>query len=182
MQDPHYALVAYVRSSLGIWVENLRRELHPPHGHLPAHITVLPPRCLQGTEAQAVELVERVCQDINPFEVVLGNVEHFIPVTPTVFIRVAHAAYRLRELHDKLNLDSLAAEERWPYMPHLTIAKLDSEDDARQAVDIATQRWAEFPESRTVKIEELTFVRQGQNNTWIDLAPVPLGRRLAPTR
>jgi 2'-5' RNA ligase len=178
-----YALVAYIRNSVGEFVENLRSELHPAHAHLPAHITVLPPRCLQGPESEALSLVERVCQDISPFEVTLGDVENFMPVTPTVFIRVAFAAYRVRELHDLLNTEALAYDEQWPYMPHLTIVKVDSLDDAAAALEVARQRWANFDCPRKVRIEELTFVKQGESsNTWVDIAPVRLGQKLVASR
>src|SRR5215813_8672944 len=135
MESPHYALVAYVKNSLGEFVENLRRELHPDLPHLPAHVTVLPPRCLSpdgncsssAPEADALEYLAESCRNIEPFEIVLGEVETFVPVTPTLFIRVAHAAYKLRELHDRLNSGMLLFHEQWPYMPHLTIAKMAME-------------------------------------------------------
>jgi 2'-5' RNA ligase len=139
---------------------------------------LLPPRCLQGTESEAIEAVEEVCETVEPFEVSLGEVETFIPVTPTVFIRVAHAAYRMRELHDRLNTRTLAYEEQWPYMPHLTIAKLGTESQAQKAYLTARQRWAEFNDSRCIHVTDLTFVREIKPNVWVDLAPVPLGKRL----
>src|SRR6202795_1413848 len=111
MQNPRYALVAYVRNAVGEFVENLRQELHPDLPHLPAHLTILPPRRLQGDELSALETLEDVCSRAEPFEVTLGEVETFVPVTPTVFIRVADAAYRMRELHDRLNTQALAAPE-----------------------------------------------------------------------
>jgi 2'-5' RNA ligase len=179
MQSPRYALVAYIRNTLGEFVENLRSELHPPHAHLPAHITVLPPRCLRGSEQQAREQVELVCQGANPFVIEMGEVETFMPITPTIFIRVAHAAYRMRELHDQMNRASLWAEESWPYMPHLTIAKLDTMEAAQVAENVARERWQTFKGTRRVCIEELTFVREAAEERWTDLAPIPLGRRLA---
>lgn len=178
-----YALVAYIKDAVGEFVEGLRSELHPAHAHLPAHITILPPRCLQGPESDALPIVERIAQKTSPFEVSLGDVENFMPKTPTVFIRVAFAAYRLRELHDKLNTGVLAYDEQWPYMPHLTIVKVDTLNDAACALEIARQRWARFTQPRKVVIEELTFVRQGNDsNTWIDIAPFPLGKNLVTSR
>src|ERR1700676_5256335 len=103
MQNPRYALVAYVRNAVGEFVENLRQELHPDLPHLPAHVTILPPRRLQGGKLSALETLEDICNHPEPFEVLFRDVETFVPVTPTVFIRVAHAAYRMRELHDRLN-------------------------------------------------------------------------------
>jgi 2'-5' RNA ligase len=178
MQNPRYALVAYVRNAVGEFVENLRQELHPDLPHLPAHLTILPPRRLHGGELSALETLEDVCGQAERFEVTLGDVETFAPVTPTVFIRVAHAAYRMRELHDRLNRDALAAEEEWPYMPHLTIVKLSTEELAQQAYIIARDRWAQFVGSRCVPVSELTFVREDEQNCWVDLAGIPLGRSL----
>ncbi|MGZ4814245.1 MAG: 2'-5' RNA ligase family protein [Terriglobales bacterium] len=183
MTPRQYALVAYIRDPVGEFVENLRGELHPAHAHLPAHITILPPRCVSGDESDALALIERICQESNPFEVTLGDVENFMPKTPTVFIRVAFGAYRVRELHDKLNTGALAFDEQWPYMPHLTIVKVDTLKDATHALEIARGRWARFEHPRKVRIEELTFVKQGENtNTWIDIAPIPLGQSLVSSR
>src|ERR1700747_2915950 len=151
-----YALVAYVQNQIGEFVENLRQELHPELPHLAAHVTLLPPRFLRGDEPSALETVEQICKEVEPFEVSLGEVETFIPVTPTVFIRVAHAAYRMRELHDLLNVGGLAENEQWPYMPHLTIVKMGAEDQAQHAYRMARTRWAEFKGSRCIEVRDLT--------------------------
>lgn len=180
-RNQRYALVAYVKNPVGEFVESLRQELHPELPHLAAHVTLLPPRSLSGTEAAAVETMEELCKDVEPFEVSLGEVETFIPVTPTVFIRVAHAAYRMRELHDRLNVKALACREEWPYMPHLTIVKMGAEDKAQYAYRVARTRWAEFDESRCIDVRDLTFVREEAQYHWVDLAEIPLGHRLVPT-
>jgi 2'-5' RNA ligase len=178
MQNPRYALVAYVRNSVGEFVEKLRKELHPGLPHLAAHVTILPPRHLQGSESAARELLEEVCSTVEPFQIELDGVETFVPVTPTIFLRVSRAAYRMRELHDRLNTGVLSSGEEWPYMPHLTIAKLGAERHAEEAAQVAQERWAHYPGSRLVDVRELTFVREDEDFAWVDLAPVPLGRSL----
>ena len=146
---------------------------------LAAHLTVLPPRLLQGTERSAVETTRRkVCSQVAPFKVTLGDVETFIPRTPTVFIRVAEASYRMRELHDQLNTNTLAFQEEWPYMPHLTIVKMSDESQAQRAYRVARERWTHFEGSRDIQVSELTFVREDEQNCWVDLAGVPLGGQL----
>lgn len=170
---PLYAAVSYISSELGKFVEDLRAELHPSHAHLPAHISVLPPRPSVTSEDEAVKLVETVCSQVEAFEVELGDVETFIPTTPTVFIRVARAAYKMRELHDKLNVEALAYDEPLVFMPHLTIAKVDSIERAQEVYEISCQRWKEFQGSRTARIESVSFVR-GRIESWIDLVTVPL--------
>ena len=179
MQAVQYAVVAYLRNELGRFVEELRTELHPQHAHLPAHVTVLPPRPLQGSEAQGVETLEALCRDQPPFEISLGQVETFSPTTPTVFIQVERAGYRLRELHDRLNTGVFQFEEPWPYMPHLTVVKLSDLERALTAFESARQRWANYRGPRHALVDQLAFVRELPGYRWEDLAPVQLGTTLA---
>jgi 2'-5' RNA ligase len=182
MPKLRYALVAYVKGPAGEFVENLRRELHPDLPHLAAHLTFLPPRPLQGSESSALQVLERICGEEEPFEVNLGAVETFTPVTPTVYIRVDGAAARMCELHRRLNTEALEFREEWPYIPHLTIAKMGGEQAAQSAFATARRRWAQYAASRRILLERLTFVREdvreGAPSCWIDLAPVHLGQTL----
>ena len=178
MQNPRYALVAYLRSPAGEFVENLRRELHPDLPHLAAHLTILPPRPLRGSENSALQLLDRICGQEEPFEVTLGGVETFCPVTPTVYIRVDASAFRMCDLHRKLNTEVLEFREEWAYIPHLTIAKMSAEAPAQSAYQIARERWQNCTCSRRILLEKLTFVREESPNCWVDLAPVVLGRSL----
>lgn len=178
MDSPRYALVAYVGGPVGLFVEQIRKELHPDLPHLAAHITIVPPRHLQTSELGALATIEEICGQVEPFEVGLGEVETFVPVTPTVFIRVAHGGYRMRELHDRLNTDGLTAHEEWPYMPHVTVVKISNEKLAEQAYYTARDRWAQFSGSRRVHVKDLTFVREQDANRWMDVAGISLGSSL----
>lgn len=178
MPSVRYALVAYIKSPVTAFVENLRRELHPALPHLAAHLTLLPPRPLQGTEAAALHLLAGVCAGVEPFELTLGEMQSFIPTTSTVYIGIGQGASRMEELHRKLNQEMLACAEEWPYVPHLTIAKMQSEREAEQAVQIARQWWHDYAGTRRILLDRLTFVREEAPNCWIDLAPVPLGGSL----
>jgi len=168
-----YAVVAYLKGDLAEWVENLRSELHPEHAHLPAHITILPPRPLHGSEGDALEWLVESCAAVEPFDVVMGDVASFIPTTPTVFIRVAHAAYKIRELHDQMNGGPLTCAEELPFMPHLTIAKLETNEKARQLYEVARDRWDHYEGLHRARVGNLSFVR-GHDASWTDLAPVCL--------
>lgn len=177
--DPmQYALVAYVRNELGEFVEELRREVHPVHAHLPTHLTVLPPRPLRGSEEEAIAMLRKAGSQVAPFSVELGEVESFLPVTPTVFIRVSHGGYRMRELHDLMNHAPLVCQEPYPYMPHVTVAKLDDNESAFRVLETCKTRWANYPGSHRIAVERLSFVR-GRQQTWTDLADIELS---APPR
>jgi 2'-5' RNA ligase len=88
----------------------------------------------------------------------------------------------MQELHDQLNRDGVCCTEQLPYIPHLTIAKMGSEEQAWQAFEVARRRWAKYTGSRHIALEELTFVRESDGNRWVDLAPMPLGRKVASRR
>ena len=65
--------------------------------------------------------------------------------------------------------------ENWPYIPHLTIVKTDTDEQARRATTLARERWRQFEGKRQVHLDELMFVRE-TDGQWQDLAPLPLGR------
>jgi len=105
MQNTRYALVAYVKSALGEFVENLRRELHPDLPHLaPISPSSRPGRC-RGSESFGVAGFGSPLRQRRSFEVDLGSMETFCPVTPTVYIRVDSAAPRMSDLHRRLNTE-----------------------------------------------------------------------------
>jgi 2'-5' RNA ligase len=79
----------------------------------------------------------------------------------------------MRELHDLLNREPLAYAEPLPYMPHVTVAKLDSNEHAAQVLATSKARWVSFPGSHRIAVERLTFVR-GSGHTWTDLADISL--------
>jgi 2'-5' RNA ligase len=126
-----------------------------------------------GSEHQAQEMLRRRCSSVEPFEIEFGEVESFIPTTPTVFIRVAHKGYRMRELHDTLNAEGLEYAEPLVYMPHLTIAKLTTMERAREVFDLASERWHNFKGSRRTRIDTVTFVR-GRDCQWTDIEELSL--------
>jgi 2'-5' RNA ligase len=176
MPSSRYALVTYIRNPVGEFVEQLRQELHPNTAHMAAHLTILPPRALMGSEASALEFLEEACSHVIPFTVELGDVETFLPKTPTVFIEVKQAVARMRELHDQLCGRGLRCEESWPYTPHVTIVKTETDEQAQAALALARERWGRFPGKRQVDVEKLMFVRERECNNWEDVAPVELGR------
>ncbi len=170
-----YALVAYVTSPVGQFVEALRREVHPALPHSAAHLTILPPRRLHGTEAEALETLRILCGQAAPFEVVLGDVDTFLPVTTTVYVRVDEGAKTMCSLHGTLATGALTFQEEWRYTPHLTIVKMETPESAESVLMLARSLWRGYEGPRGVQVTELTFVREEDDGTWRDLGRVSLG-------
>jgi hypothetical protein len=58
-------------------------------------------------------------------------------------------------------------------MPHVTVAKLDSNDHAMQVLQKSKAGWQNYSGSHRISVERVTFVR-GSEDTWTDLAEIDL--------
>jgi len=47
---------------------------------------------------------------------------------------------------------------------------------------VARDRWAQFEGSRCIPVKQLSFVREAEENCWLDVAGVRLGRSLVSPR
>ncbi len=63
-------------------------------------------------------------------------------------------------------------------MPHLTIVKMSSEEQAQQAYILPATAGRSFDGSRRIRSEELTFVREQEENCWVDRGRSSPGRSL----
>lgn len=175
MSEALYAVVAYVTGELGEFVDALRAELVPAQANLRAHLTLLPPRPLQGTVVQARRTFEKLCRQLKPVDVGFGEVGVFIPVSPTVYLSITESAKQVRAMHDMLNAGELLCYEALPYLPHLTVAALATNREAERTAEIVRRRWAEYKGPRETTISTLTFAVDAENaNSWDDIVTFPL--------
>ena len=59
-------------------------------------------------------------------------------------------------------------------MPHLTIAKMDTTEEALKVLEVSRQRWTAYTDARAIRVSSLTLVK-GSGERWVDLANVTLG-------
>ena len=71
-----FALVNYVPGELGRFLNALRVEL-VGGCHAQSHVTLLPPRCLQASAAEAWATVQSVSEFLPPFTVTLDDIQIF---------------------------------------------------------------------------------------------------------
>ena len=175
---PHrYGVVAYVTGPLQQFVETTRREFRPDSPRSHAHLTILPPRLLQGaTEPEALDALRPLVAQYAPFQVTLGEVSTFLPGTPTVFVGLHQGAEPMADLHRLLNTGPLTWKESWPYVPHVTIVRMDTPGEAEAVLPLASARWLGYEGPRIVQVTELAFVREEPDLTWVDLGHVPLSK------
>jgi len=169
-----YAIVAYVAGPVARFVDRLRADLSdgiPPH----AHITVLPPRPLTCTVAEATEFANSLLGRFDPIEVRLGAVEVF-EQTQVIHLSLASGEEELQALHEALNTGLLVGEEPHRYVPHITLGQFLPPETLEQAVEKSQQRWEAAGPMPPLRIEMATLVQQRADLRWEDLAELELGR------
>jgi len=167
------ALVIYIPEPLGLFLDDLRRELVPgcePH----AHVSVLPPRPLAGDWRAASGQARVLAQQHAPFEIVLTEIRTF-PVTDVIYIEVGAGAGELRRMHAAINTGALAFEEPFPYHPHVTLAQKIARAEVAEVEEMASRRWQEYRGPRAFRAERATFVQNTLSDCWVDLAEFSFG-------
>ena len=174
-----YAVVCYLTGALAKFAESLRAQLAPQQSHLRAHITLLPPRLLKtsaaGSPAECAKALRSTGSHLAPLRISLDRAESFLPLHSTVYLRVNHGARHLRSIYETLNCGDLAADDPWPYVPHLTLATLPDASQTRAALAQAEQHWQRYQGEREFMLAEMTLVREDTPERWTDLETISWG-------
>lgn len=117
------AVVVVIPAPAGDAINDARGRYEPTAGKLPPHITVLPPVDVDDHALSAVEgHLGDVALRTTPFDVRLRGTATFRPRSPVVYLAVAEGVAELARLEAAVRSGDLAAESRFPYHPHVTVA------------------------------------------------------------
>lgn len=162
-----YALVSYLPGALGVFLNDLRREL-VPGCTLRSHVTLLPPRGLAVSEELAWDAIVETCARHEPFRVELTDIEIF-PGTSVVYAALGSGFHQLSRIHDEFMAGPLRFDEPFTYHPHITLAQSFEAERLGEIARLARQRWAEFHEEKSFLVDNLAFVQNTDTNQWRDL-------------
>lgn len=114
----------------GAQLQSYRSSLGDESGDaIPTHITLVPPFDVPADEMAAVQThLETATQTHRRFDVHLRGTGTFRPVSPVVFIALAEGISACEQLATSVRAGPLAAQLRFPYHPHVTVAH-DLDDD-----------------------------------------------------
>ncbi|MCX6597549.1 MAG: 2'-5' RNA ligase family protein [Acidobacteria bacterium] len=167
-----FALVTYLPSPLGSFLNSLRQELVPTC-HLRSHVTVLPPRQLPSCSAGWDQL-QRQLIDFEPVYVELDTIEVF-PETSVIYVSIGCGRQQLIAMHQSLAQDDLAFCEPFVFHPHITLAQGLLGEQVEAGKELARHRWANFTGPRGFMLDAMTFVQNTVSNDWVDLGELSLG-------
>ncbi|WP_310964490.1 2'-5' RNA ligase family protein [Nocardioides terrisoli] len=116
--DPHGSLLQDYRVALGDESARL----------IPTHVTLLPPYEVADEDLPGiVEHLESIASESAPFTLHLRGTGTFRPISPVVFVVVVEGISQCEQLTARVRTGPLAADLRFPYHPHVTVAH-DVED------------------------------------------------------
>jgi 2'-5' RNA ligase len=168
-----FALVSYIPEPLAGFLDRLRQEL-VPNCFLKAHVTILPPRPISSSTEQSWSVIRNLVPTFSPFEVEMSQVEVF-PVSDVIYVNVGRGREQLRQMHDALDINGLRFQEPFGYHPHVTLAQELKPDELDELETVARARWAEFPHSKSFRVEKAVFVQNTRRNEWVNLGECTLG-------
>src|SRR5437870_3839691 len=123
MPSPLYAVVAYLGGDLGKFLSGFRAAVTPHDRHLKPHITALSPRKLQISEADVIKAFRQ--NKFQSIKIEAGDACTFRPLSPTIYLDLRRGQQQMWELNTLLGASPLAGKPEWPFVPHLTLAKLE---------------------------------------------------------
>ncbi|MBU6213142.1 MAG: 2'-5' RNA ligase family protein [Actinomycetales bacterium] len=143
------------------WGEDLtqwRAGFGDPHAdRMPAHVTVLPPlRMSTLAFSRLADALHSEVGGVPAFDVSLGPVGTFRPVSPVVFLEAHASGGSLDGLHGAVNRAAGSPPLRHPFHPHVTVA-MDLPD---AVLDAAASALSDYRAAWTVT-EVCVFLRDG---------------------
>src|SRR4051794_17837278 len=96
-----FAVVCYIPEQLGTFITNVRKEL-VCGCTAQSHVTILPPRPLFVSPADAEADLRRLVCDFKPFEIRIPEIKIF-EETSVVYAEVTQGSEELRYMHRVLN-------------------------------------------------------------------------------
>jgi 2'-5' RNA ligase/GNAT superfamily N-acetyltransferase len=159
-------------------VDGLRRALGDSSlGAVAPHITLVPPINIRaGDLGRALEVVRRAAARSEPFALDLGPAATFMPVNPVVYLAVSGPGLAdLLGLRAAVLTGPLLRPDRWPFVPHVTLADQASPAEADAALTALTHYSSRTGFDRVVVLEERDRRWQGMADAALG-APAVIGR------
>jgi 2'-5' RNA ligase len=133
--DPWGARLQEYRASLGDEMA----------GGIPTHVTLLPPFVIDHDDLPKIEqhLAEAAAEH-QAFRIHLRGTGTFRPVSPVVFVTVAEGISECEQLVFSVRRGPLAADQMFPYHPHVTVAHHVADEVLDRAFDELATYECEF--------------------------------------
>jgi 2'-5' RNA ligase len=134
----------------------------PMAGHIPPHITLVPPVDLASSISDDVlRHLEAAAASSAPFEVHLRGTGTFRPLSPVVFVALVEGISGCEQLESVIRSGVLGVDLTYPYHPHVTVAYEVADDLLDQAFDELADFEARFT------VDSFTLYAHDEKAGWV---------------
>ena len=149
------------------------------------HVTVIPPINVREADLPAVLGLLRAAAAAVPagLDLGIGPTATFLPDAPVLYLRVTGAAVddgRLARIRAALQAGPLDRPDRWPFVPHVTLAQDQPAERLAAAAAVLAGYVVEVGVDRLHLMEEVTVPAGGRR--WVPIADARLGPRVVVGR
>lgn len=158
----HLSVALLISEPVATEINGLRRALgdHALNRYVP-HITLAPPVNVNETRVEdALAVVRSVAAHHKPFRVKLGPAATFLPRNPVTYLAVENI---LGELNRELSVDPFRIDGTYPFVPHVTIGR--NESDVTAIIRYENE----------VEIDRLHLMECDEKRIWFPIADTPFG-------
>lgn len=115
-------------------IQALRQKYDPLYALIPPHITLVFPFDSEIVTADLLLHVQTALADVQPFKIRLAEIAASWDHHLILLVKMGND--RIIDLHDKLYTDPLSIykSRRHPFLPHLTVGRLDNNQEVEAAL------------------------------------------------
>lgn len=157
-----YGVAIFPEKKIQDIANSYRKRYDPHYSLIPPHITLKDPFDMAEKDLPAaIDHLEKVAKETEPFEICFHKVSSFYPTNNVVYLSIQDRD-ALTRLHEKINSGMLYHEHRYSFIPHLTIGQKLPEDELHDVY--GSLRMKEFNLKTTVDRFHLLY--QLENGSW----------------
>lgn len=168
----NYGIVLFPSKPLQDRANALRMRYDTHYSFIPPHITMK--ESFEMTETELPEIVatlRRIASQMKPASVHIYKFDTFNPLSNTVFMKISpHET--LTNLYDALHRDPFSPNEKYGFIPHVTVGQDLSNDELADVYGRLKMREIEHTET----IDRMQLVYQLENGSWTVYETFPLGK------
>jgi 2'-5' RNA ligase len=168
----YFGIVLFPQKSIQDQINSYRKRYDPHHNLIPPHITLKEEFYLEEEQLEdTVHQLERIAQEVEPFQITFHKVSHFYPTTNTIYLAIDHS-HPLLELHHKIKdaFDPVISPYR--FIPHLTIGQKMSEEELHDIYGSLRLQ----PFTLKTNIDQFHLLYQLENGVWNIYQSFPLAK------
>ncbi|RPF52132.1 YjcG family protein [Aquisalibacillus elongatus] len=172
MSELTYGIAIFPSKEIQDTANSYRKRYDPRYNKIPPHITLK--EKFQASQEEIKEITKelnQVASEVEPFEIEINKVSSFSPVTNTVYLKV-EPNESLTTLNKKMNEGKFLENQKYAFVPHITISQELSEDEHSDVY--GSLRMSEF--DMKDHIDRFQLLYQLEDGAWTVFETFKLGK------